>query len=140
QERNQRQNANPEQPGARWHFDLVALFLVLAVVVFVVSHYSKCSAQANTACPYPQHGIPAQPLPFQSAAGLFVELETLSNPQTFHPKQVSRRRGGHNQLMSYGPGNFLVREKVLQFHLRAQANRLKPIARPPTPHQNPEAD
>jgi hypothetical protein len=36
--------------------------------------------------------------------------------------------------MSYGPGNFLVREKVLQFHLRAQANRLKPIARPPMAH------
>jgi len=65
---------------------------------------------------------------------LFVELETLSNPQAFHPKQFSRRRGGHNQLMSYGPWNFLVREKVLQFHLRAQANRLKPVARPPMAH------
>src|SRR6266699_6948553 len=96
--------------------------------------------KANTACPYPQHGIPAQPLPFQSAAGLFVELETLSHPQAFHPKQVSRRRGGHNQLMSYGPGNFLVREKVLQFRLCAQANRLKPIAWPPMAHQHARAD
>src|SRR6266516_1401420 len=81
-------------------------------------------------------GFPLQPLPFQSAASLFVELETLSHPQAFHPKQVSRRRGGHNQLMSYGPGNFLVREKVLQFRLCAQANRLKPIARPPMAHQH----
>src|SRR6266496_1786068 len=92
--------------------------------------------KANTALPCPQHGIPAQPLPFQSAAGQFVELETLSNPQAFHPKQVSRRRDGHNQLMSYGPGNFLVREEVLQFHLRAPANRLKPIARPPMAQQD----
>ena len=82
--------------------------------------------------PFPARntGFP-RTLPFQSAEGLFVELETLSNPQAFHPKQFSRRRGGHNQLMSYGPGNFLVREKVLQFHLRTQANRLKPIAGPP---------
>src|SRR6266550_5703082 len=45
----------------------------------------RISAQANTAFPDPQHGIPAQPLPFQSPAGLFVELETLSNSQAFHP-------------------------------------------------------
>jgi len=71
---------------------------------------------------------------------LFVELEALGNPQAFHPEQVSRRRGGHNQLMSCEPGNFLVREKVLQFHPRAQANRLKPIARPPMAHQHARAD
>src|SRR5947207_9973828 len=44
-----------------------------------------------------RHLAIAPPLPFQSAASLFVELETLSHPQAFHPKQVSRRRGGHNQ-------------------------------------------
>src|SRR5438876_302372 len=112
-------------------FSFFPLSLCLSSAIF-----SKCSAQANTAFPDPQHGITAPPSPFQSAEGSLVELETLSNSQAFHPEQFSLFRGGHNQLMSCGPWNFLVGEKVLQFHLRTQADRLKPVARSPMSHKD----
>src|SRR5882724_2211679 len=57
-------------------FSFFPLSLCLSSAIF-----QNVRPKANTAFPYPQHGIPAQPLPFQSAAGLFVELETLSNSQ-----------------------------------------------------------
>src|SRR5215813_2137193 len=87
-------------------FSFFPLSLCLSSAIF-----QKRSAQTITGFPCPQHGILAQAPPFQSADSPFVELETLSNPQAFHPKQLSRRRGGHNQLMACGPGDSCVREK-----------------------------
>src|SRR6266516_1055110 len=54
------------------------------------------------------------------------------------PIQSSQVRGG--TLMSCGPGNLLVRQKTLQFHLGSQANRLKPITSPPVAQQYACAD
>jgi hypothetical protein len=67
----------------------------------------------------------------QAAFCLWTQLESFRNPQIFHPKQLSSRRGGHNQVVPHRFWNLLIDKEILKFHRLRHADGLKTVARPP---------
>src|SRR5579862_140959 len=76
------------------------------------------------------------PAPDQTTLRPRRQLERLCHSQIFHPKNHAVPGLGHNQIAPPRPWNFPVREQILKLDCRLQADRLKPVSRPPVTQHN----